>query len=194
MTLRLFDVVGPMFPPRRFPVEPLEAIVAGEEVLYEEAGWRDVVHLDDVVRGIALALRRRPLGKAINLGGGLLVNPRTIIALLARDAGRELRIRVTPPPGPLRPRRPANLETARSQLGWEPAFTVGGIVESLVSARLGPGAVRGARPRPPRRGSQLRPRLAARALRILPAAVPRAGTVNCAKTPQQAGSRSHPAP
>lgn len=142
VTLRLFDVVGPMFPPRRFPVRPLEAIVAGEEVLYEEAGWRDVVHLDDVVRGIALALRRRPLGKAINLGGGLLVNPRTVIALLAREAGRELRIRVTPPPGPLRPRRPANLEAARTELGWEPAFTVGGIVESLVSARLGPGAVR----------------------------------------------------
>ncbi len=137
VTLRVFEVLGPMFPPRRFPVGPLEAILAGEEVLYEESGWRDVVHIDDTVRGVVLSLRRRPVGKAVNLGGGLLVNPRTLIALLAREAGRELRIRVTPPPGPLRPRRPANLERARTELGWAPAFTAGGIVESLVAARVG---------------------------------------------------------
>jgi nucleoside-diphosphate-sugar epimerase len=140
--LRVFDVLGPMFPPRRFPAAPLEAILAGEEVAYEEAGWQDVVHLDDVVRGVVLAFRRRPLGKTINLGGGLLVNPRTLLALLAREAGKELRLRVTPPPGPLRARRPANLEAARTELGWVPFFTVGGIVESLVSARLGTAAVR----------------------------------------------------
>jgi len=152
VALRLFEVLGPMFPPRRFPVGPLEAIVAGEEVEYQETGWRDIVHLDDAVRGIVLALRRRPLGKMINLGGGLLVNPRTLIALLAREAGRELKIRVTPPSGPLLPRRPASLEVARRELGWEPAFTVGRIVESLVSARLGTSAA-GRRPAalPPRR-------------------------------------------
>jgi nucleoside-diphosphate-sugar epimerase len=142
VALRLFEVLGPMFPPRRFPVVPLEAILAGEEVLYEESGWRDVVHIDDAVRGVLLSLRRRPIGKAVNLGGGLLVNPRTLLALLAREAGRELRIRVTPPPGPLRPRRPANLERARTELGWAPAFTVGEIVESLVSARVGRSAAR----------------------------------------------------
>jgi nucleoside-diphosphate-sugar epimerase len=142
VALRVFGVLGPMFPPGRFPVGPLEAILAGEEVVHEESGWRDVVHIDDVVRGAVLALRRRPVGKAVNLGGGLLVNPRTLIALLARETGREPRIRVTPPPGPLRPRRPANLETARTELAWEPAFTVGGIVTSLVSARLGTATVR----------------------------------------------------
>ena len=142
VSLRLFEVLGPMFPPRRFPVAALDAILAGEDVHYEEAGWRDVLHLDDAVRGILLSLRRRPLGRAVNLGGGLMVNPRTLIALLAREAGKELRIRVTPPPGPLRPRRPANLEAAARELGWAPAFTVGNIVESLVSARLGTPAPR----------------------------------------------------
>lgn len=150
VALRLFEVLGPMLPPRRFPVEALEAILGGEEVVYEEAGWRDVVHIDDTVRGVVLALRRRPLGKAVNLGGGLLVNPRTLIALLAREAGRELKIRVTPPSRPLRTHRPASLEAVRRELGWEPAYNVGGIVTSLVSARLGVGVVR---PRPAARSS-----------------------------------------
>ncbi len=164
VTLRLFEVLGPMFPPRRFPVEPLEAILAGEEVLYEASGWRDVVHIDDAVRGILLSLRRRPIGMAVNLGGGLLVNPRTLIALLAREAGRELRIRVTPPPGPLRPRRPANLERVRTELAWAPALTVGGIVESLVSARLGHRPRSGRAPGKPAREPAARHREPARAV------------------------------
>ncbi|HQR46408.1 MAG TPA: NAD-dependent epimerase/dehydratase family protein, partial [Thermoanaerobaculia bacterium] len=70
--LRVFRVVGPMFPPRRFPSAALEAILAGETVFYEESGWCDMVHLDDVVGGALLALKRRPLGRTLNLGGGLL--------------------------------------------------------------------------------------------------------------------------
>ena len=146
--LRVFDVLGPLFPPRRFPSEALEAILSGETVFYEESGWRDVVHLDDVVRGALLALKRRPLGRALNLGGGLLVNPRTLLALLAREAGKELRLTVTSPPGRLRPRRPAQLSAAREALDWVPAHTVGTLVTSLVTARLGSGAVPGA-PAPP---------------------------------------------
>ena len=142
--LRIFDVMGPLLPPRRFPSEALEAILSGETVSYEESGWRDVVHLDDVVRGILLALKRRPLGRALNIGGGLLVNPRTLLALLAREAGKELRLSVTPPPGRLRPRRPARLSAAREALDWAPAYTVGTLVRSLVTARLGSGSVPGA--------------------------------------------------
>ena len=146
--LRVFDVLGPMFPPRRFPSEALEAILCGETVFYEESGWRDVIHVDDVVRGALLALARRPLGRALNIGGGLLVNPRTLLALLAREAGKELRLTVTAPPGRLRPRRPARLTAAREALGWTPAHTVGTLVTSLVTARRGSGAVPGA-PVPP---------------------------------------------
>ena len=157
VALRVFDVLGPLFPPRRFPAAALEAILAGETVCHEESGWRDVVHLDDVVRGVLLALDRRPLGRTLNLGGGLLVNPRTLLALLAREAGTELRLTVTPPPGPLRPRRPARLAAAREALGWVPAHTAGTLVASIVKARLGSGAVPGAKPLPAAPAEPARP-------------------------------------
>jgi nucleoside-diphosphate-sugar epimerase len=140
--LRVFDVVGPMFPPRRFPVEALEAILSGEEVFYEESGWRDFVHIDDVVSGAILAMKKRPIGRTFNLGGGLLVNPRTFLALLARQAGREMNLTVLPPAGALRPRRVGNLAAAGELLGWAPVYTVGDIAGSLVKARLGTGGGR----------------------------------------------------
>lgn len=144
IVLRVFTVVGPMFPPRRFPVRELEAILAGEEVVFEEAGFSDFIHVEDVVRGVAAAFHRRPIGRALNLGGGLLVNPRTVLALLARDARRALRLTVTPPRGPLRPRRAANLDAAFETLGWSPGYNMGPIVTSLLSARQGTGGVRAA--------------------------------------------------
>ena len=140
--LRLFSVVGPMFPPRRFPVRELEAILGGEEFTFEEEGFSDFIHVEDVVRGVVEALHRRPIGRVLNLGGGLLVNPRTVLALLARDARRSLRLTVTAPRGPLRPRRAANLDAAFGTLGWSPAYNMGGIVASLLSARQGTGGVR----------------------------------------------------
>jgi dTDP-L-rhamnose 4-epimerase len=140
--LRVFDVVGPMFPPRRFPVEALEAILSGEEAFYEESGWRDFIHIEDVVSGALLAMKKRTIGRTFNLGGGLLVNPRTFLALLARQAGRELNLTVLPPAGKLRPRRVGNLAAARELLGWAPVYTVSDIAGSLVKARLGTGGAR----------------------------------------------------
>ena len=142
--LRVFSVVGPMFPPRRFPARELEAILADEEIVFEEAGFSDFIHIEDAVRGIAAAFRRRPIGRALNLGGGLLVNPRTVLALLARDARRTLRLTVTAPRRPLRPRRAASLDAAFETLGWSPVYNMGGIVTSLLSARQGTGGVRSA--------------------------------------------------
>lgn len=147
--LRVFHVLGPMFPPARFPAEALESILADQEVSYEEMGWRDFVHIEDVVRGVVLAFHGRPIGCTFNLGGGLLVNPRTVLALLARDVGRPLRLKVTAPPAPLRPLRPANVSAARETLGWSPVHNLGGIVTSLLSARLGTGGVRAADARVP---------------------------------------------
>ena len=142
IVLRIFSVVGPMFPPRRFPVRELEAILGGEEFSFEEKGFFDFIHVEDVVRGVVAAFHRRPIGRALNLGGGLLVNPRTVLALLARDARRLLRLTVTAPPGPLRPRRAANLDAAFETLGWSPVTNMGGIVTSLLSARQGTSGVR----------------------------------------------------
>ncbi len=70
------------------------------------------------------------------------MNPRTVLALLARDAHRTLHLKVAAPRGPLRPRRAASLEAAFETLGWSPAYNMGGIVASLLAARQGTGAVR----------------------------------------------------
>ncbi|MFI5181154.1 MAG: NAD-dependent epimerase/dehydratase family protein [Thermoanaerobaculia bacterium] len=144
VVLRVFAVLGPMFPPRRFPARELEAILASEEVVWEEEGFSDFVHIEDVVRGVVQAFHRHPIGLTLNLGGGLLVNPRTILALLARDAGRILRLTVTAPRAKLRLRRAASLAAAFETLGWSPVYNMGGIVTSLLSARQGTGGVRAA--------------------------------------------------
>ena len=137
VNLRIFDVVGPLFPPRRFPVEAFEAILSEEEAFLHDERWRDFVHVDDVVRAVALAQKRRPVGATLNVGGGLAVNPRTFLSLLARKAGKEPKVVVLPNAGAGHPRI-AKLEAARELLGWSPAYTLDGICESIVKGRLAP--------------------------------------------------------
>ena len=148
---------------------------------------------DGLPRGVGLARRspsrrRRPgrpprarpetLGRTLNLGGGLLVNPRTLLALLAREAGTELRLTVTPPPGPLRPRRPARLSAAREALGLGPGPHGGDPRrfdrQGAPRKRRRPGG-KAAPLRPGRTGA---PGLATRALRPVPQALHGTGPVN----------------
>jgi nucleoside-diphosphate-sugar epimerase len=137
VSLRLFDVVGPLFPPRRFPVEAFEAILSEEEAFLPDERWRDFVHVDDVVRAVVLVLNRRPIGATLNVGGGLAVNPRTFLALLARKAGKEPTVTALPNAAPGHPRI-AKLDAAWEKLGWAPVTTLDGICESIVTARLSP--------------------------------------------------------
>ena len=137
VALRLFDVVGPLFPPTRFPVEAFEAILSGEEVFLHDDRWRDYVHVADAVRAVLLALKRRPLGATLNVGGGLAVNPRTFLSLLARKAEREMNLTVLPPEGVGHPRI-ANLEAAGNRLGWAPFHSLDAICDAIVKARLAP--------------------------------------------------------
>lgn len=137
VNLRLFDVVGPLFPPRRFPVEAFEAILSEEEAFLPDERWRDFVHVDDAVRAVVLALKLRPVGETLNVGGGLAVNPRTFLSLLARKAGKEAVVTALPSAATGHPRI-AKLEAARERLGWAPAYTLDGICESIVKGRLAP--------------------------------------------------------
>ncbi len=137
VSLRLFDVVGPLFPPRRFPVEAFEAILSEEEAFLQDERWRDFVHVDDVVRAVVLALGRRPVGATLNVGGGLAVNPRTFLALLARKTGKEMTLTALPNAAAGHPRI-AKLDAAREKLGWAPVHTLDGICESIVKARIAP--------------------------------------------------------
>jgi UDP-glucose 4-epimerase len=134
--LRVFAAAGPGAGPSRFPVDALEALLAGEEVSLADDAPRDFIHPQDVVRGVLFALRKRPIGQIVNLGFGLAVRPSEVVRALAVRAARECRLTVRGPAA--RAPRIADLEKAWQTLGFSPQFGLGEIVWDTVRARLFP--------------------------------------------------------
>ena len=136
--LRVFDPIGPAMPVSRFPREALEAILAGEDVFLPGESPRDFVHVEDVARGIALALRKRPLGKTINLGTGSATSPRWMLEALAGRAGKALKLALLPPPaGVPYPPRIADMEGAWTHLEFAPQHALEHTLDQIVAVRLG---------------------------------------------------------
>ena len=136
VNLRVFAAVGSGGGPARFPLDALEALVGGEEVVLPDDAPRDFVHTEDVVRGVLFAMARRPLGETVNLGFGLAVRPSDVVRALAVRAACEARIVVSG----VSPRTPrvADLEKAWQKLGYSPQLGVGEIAWEIVRARLYP--------------------------------------------------------
>ena len=136
VNLRVFAAVGSGGGPARFPLDALEALMGGEEVVLPDDAPRDFVHTEDVVRGVLFAMARRPLGETVNLGFGLAVRPSDVVRALAVRAAREARIVVSG----VSPRTPriADLEKAWQKLGYSPQLGVGEIAWEIVRARLYP--------------------------------------------------------
>ena len=167
VNLRVFQAVGPGGGPARFPLDALEALFGGEEVVLPDDAPRDFVHTEDVVRGILFAIARRPLGETVNLGFGLAVKPSEVVRALAVRAGRLARISVSGESP--RPPRIADLEKAWQTLGYSPQLGVSEIAgrscaHACTPRRPGPRRAppRGLRARP---SEPPQPGLAARALR-----------------------------
>jgi nucleoside-diphosphate-sugar epimerase len=136
VNLRVFTAVGPGGGPARFPLDALEALFSGEEVVLSDDAPRDFVHVEDVVRGILFAIARRPLGETVNLGTGLAVRPSELVRALAVRAAREARISVSGESP--RPPRVADLEKAWQRLGYAPQLGVAEIAWEIVRARQYP--------------------------------------------------------
>lgn len=136
VNLRVFCAVGPDRGPARFPLDALEALFAGEEVVLPDDAPRDFVHIEDVVRGILFAISRRPLGETVNLGSGLAVRPTELVRALALRASREARFSISGESS--RPPRIADLEKAWQLLGYSPQLGVNEIAWEIVRARLYP--------------------------------------------------------
>jgi nucleoside-diphosphate-sugar epimerase len=134
--LRVFAAAGPGAGPARFPIDALEALLAGEEVFLSDDAPRDFIHPQDVVRGVLFALRKRPIGQIVNLGFGLAVKPSEVVRALAVRAARECRLTVQGEPA--RPPRIADMEKAWQTLGFSPQLGLGEIVWDTVRARLFP--------------------------------------------------------
>jgi nucleoside-diphosphate-sugar epimerase len=149
--LRVFDLVGPSFPATRFVSWALEAIVAGEEIYLPDEAPRDFLHLEDAVRGVGLALEKRPLGETINLGSGSPVPPRHFLECLAARTGKPLRLTVVPSSlSPPRVPRIADMEKAWNLLGFAPERTLEDIVDEIFYGRLTSATVPRDFPRPSR--------------------------------------------
>ena len=136
VNLRVFSAVGPGGGPARFPLDALEALSGGEEVVLPDDAPRDFVHTEDVVRGILFAIARRPLGETVNLGSSLAVRPSELVRALALRASCEARISVLGES--LRSPRVADLEKAWQLLGYAPQLGVNEIAWEIVRARLYP--------------------------------------------------------
>jgi nucleoside-diphosphate-sugar epimerase len=136
VNLRVFVAVGPGGGPARFPLDALEALVGNEEVVLPDDAPRDFVHVEDVVRGVLLAIARRPLGETVNLGFGLAVRPTQLVLALAKRAAREACI-VATGESP-RPPRIADLGKAWELLGYAPQLGIAEIAWEIVRARLYP--------------------------------------------------------
>ena len=134
--LRVFAAAGPAAGPARFPVDALEALLADEEVFLPDDASRDFIHPQDVVRGVLLALRKRPIGEIVNLGFGLAVKPSEVVRALAVRAARECRLSVQGESA--RAPRVADMEKAWQTLGFSPQLGLGEIVWDTVRARLFP--------------------------------------------------------
>lgn len=145
VNLRVFAAVGPGGGPSRFPQDALEALLRNKEVVLPDDAPRDFVHVEDVVRGVLLALARRPLGETVNLGFGLAVRPTQLVLALAKRAAREACI-VATGDSP-RPQRIADLGRAWELLGFAPQLGVGDVAWEIVRARLYPEQA-GRAPRP----------------------------------------------
>ena len=134
--LRVFAAAGPGAGPARFPIDALEALLAGEDVFLADDAPRDFVHPQDVVRGVLFALRKRPIGEIVNLGFGLAVKPSEVVRALAVRAARECRLTVQG--AAARAPRIADMEKAWQMLGFSPQLGLGEIVWDTVRARLFP--------------------------------------------------------
>jgi nucleoside-diphosphate-sugar epimerase len=134
--LRVFAAAGPGSGPTRFPMDALEALLAGGEASLPDDAPRDFVHPQDVVRGVLFALRKRPIGEVVNLGFGLAVKPSEVVRAIAVRAARECRLAVQGPA--TRPPRVADMEKAWQTLGFSPQLGLGEIVWDTVRARLFP--------------------------------------------------------
>lgn len=136
IVLRVFELLGPGLPVGRFPMEALEAILAGEETFLPDESPRDFLHVEDAAGGVVTALTARPPGRIVNLGSGRPVRPRDVLEGLARLTGKELKLAPSSPSPHARVPRIADMETAWSTLGFSPRYTLDGILGEIVRHRL----------------------------------------------------------
>jgi UDP-glucuronate 4-epimerase len=125
--LRFFTVYGPRQRPEMAITLFARAAVSGRPLtLFGDGSMRrDFTFIDDIVRGVIAALDRAPPGFRIyNLGSGAPVDLRTLVSAIGDAAGVDPIVEAAPVPLGDVDATFADIERARTELGWEPRVTL----------------------------------------------------------------------
>jgi UDP-glucuronate 4-epimerase len=131
---RFFTVYGPSGRPDMSLFRFVRWIVEGEPLQLNGDGTqqRDFTHVDDVARGVVLAIDRRPGYETINLGSDSPVELNTVIDEIESLVGKTATIEHHPFPSTDVKATWANISRARELLGWEPQVDLKQGVASVV--------------------------------------------------------------
>jgi UDP-glucuronate 4-epimerase len=123
LALRFFTVYGPRQRPEMAITLFVRAILGRRRIVLFGDGTmrRDFTHIDDIVRGVLLALDRGPQGfRAYNLGSGAPIELASLVEALADLTGIQPVVDYAPVPLGDVEATYAEITRARSELGWEP--------------------------------------------------------------------------
>jgi len=131
--LRFFTVYGPAGRPDLAMFRFVQWVTEGRTLYLNVDGEqsRGFTYLDDIARGIILALK--PIGyEIINLGGHEVITINDLIALTEELVGKKATIEQRPwHPADIR-RNQADVSKARNLLGWEPQISLREGMQNLV--------------------------------------------------------------
>ena len=132
--LRFFTVYGPRQRPEMAITTFMRAALAGRPITVFGDGSmrRDFTHVDDIVRGILAAMERAPQGfRAYNLGSGAPIRLDALVEAIFEAAGKRAPIdHAAVPPGDVDATF-ADLERAKSELGYAPRVALSEGLESV---------------------------------------------------------------
>jgi UDP-glucuronate 4-epimerase len=134
--LRFFTVYGPRQRPEMAITLFARAAVSGRPltVFGDGSMRRDFTFIDDIVRGVVAALDRAPAGfRVYNLGSGAPVDLRTLVSGIGAAAGVEPVVEAAPVPLGDVDATFADIERARTELGWEPRITLREGLRSVIA-------------------------------------------------------------
>lgn len=136
VVLRLFSVYGPRQRDDMAVARWLACARAGAAAprFGDDDTGRDMVHVDDVVRAVDLALTKAPEWLIANVAGGRPVPPLELARAIATAVGRPLDLETEPHQPGDAPRGPADIGHARRELGWGPTRDLASWLSTVASA------------------------------------------------------------
>lgn len=127
VSLRYFTVYGPGQRPDMAFHRFIRAINAGEELVIYGSGeqTRDFTFIDDIVEAnIAAARAEEATGRVYNIGGGSRISVNSVLKILGRLSGRDIKVRHEPVQAGDPPHTYADTSRVESELNFRPKVSL----------------------------------------------------------------------